>query len=212
MPENRQSAIFLVEDEAAVRDALVFRLTVAGYAVKAYDAAAPFLAELDPAAEGCLVTDLNLPGLSGQELLEHLVAVGSSLAVIVITGFADVQAAVRAVQAGAVDFLEKPVDPAALIQAIRRALELRRSEHALRHEATIAATRIATLSEREREVFDGLVAGKLGKQIAIDLGISPRTVEIHRARVMDKLGTRTTSEIVRMGIVGQLLVGRLTRR
>lgn len=204
MPDDPQPTIFVVEDEDAVRDALAFRLTVAGFAIRGYGAAEPFLADLDPKADGCLVTDLRLPGMDGQQLLEHLAALGCRLPVIVITGCGDVPAAVRAMQAGAVDFLEKPIVPAALTQTIRRALDIQRDARSLHGEAAAAAARIGTLSEREREVFDGLVVGKMGKQIAFDLAISPRTVEVHRARIMEKLGIRTASDLIRIGMLARL--------
>lgn len=204
MPDDPQPTIFVVEDEPAVRDALAFRLTVAGFGVRAYGAAEPFLADVDPADDGCVVTDLRLPGMDGLQLLEHLGTLGCRLPVIVITGCGDVPAAVRAMQAGAVDFLEKPVAPAALTQVIRRALAIQRDGRALQSEAAVAAARIATLSEREREVFDGLVDGKLGKQIAIDLAISPRTVEVHRSHIVEKLGIRTPADLIRMGMLARL--------
>ncbi len=207
MPDDPLPIIHIVEDEEPVRDALVFRLAVAGMPAQAYESAEAFLAGVHPDAEGCVVTDLRLPGMDGQQLLEHLAAAGSPLAVIVITGFGDIASAVRAMQAGAVDFLEKPIASAALIQTIQRALNVRRNEQRLRSETTAAAARIATLSGRERDVFDGLVEGKLGKQIAIDLAISPRTVEVHRAHIMEKLGVRTTSDLIRMGVLTRLQGG-----
>ena len=207
MPDDPLPIIHIVEDEEPVRDALVFRLAVAGMPAQAYESAEAFLAGVHPDAEGCVVTDLRLPGMDGQQLLEHLAAAVSPLAVIVMSGFGDIASAVRAMQAGAVDFLEKPIASAALIQTIQRALNVRRNEQRLRSETTAAAARIATLSGRERDVFDGLVEGKLGKQIAIDLAISPRTVEVHRAHIMEKLGVRTTSDLIRMGVLTRLQGG-----
>jgi two-component system, LuxR family, response regulator FixJ len=202
--EPQPPTVFLVEDDPDDRDALVFHLTATGYRVQAYDAAEPFLAVLDPATKGCLVSDVRLPGMDGLALIAELAQRGSRLPVIVITGQADVPVAVRAMKMGAVDFLEKPFAQGAIAETVQRALEGAREAASLKHETEAAAALIATLSRREREVFDGLVAGKLGKQIAQELGISPRTVEVYRASTMEKLGVNTLSELVRLGILTEL--------
>lgn len=203
MPRSADPTIYIVEDEADLRASLVFQLEAAGFVAKAYADAETFLAACDPEAEGCVIVDVHLPGLSGLALLEKLV--GSGLAVIVVTGLADVAMAVQAMRMGATDFIEKPFAPGAVTHAVRQALDRAAGTHVLRREADALARRIATLTAREREVFDGLVSGKLGKQVAIDLGISPRTVEIHRARIAEKLGARSASELLRMGLLAQVL-------
>jgi two-component system response regulator FixJ len=202
--EPRQPTVFVVEDEPDDRDALVFHLMATGHRVQAYSAAEPFLAALDPTTWGCLVSDVRLPGLDGLALIAELARRGSSLPVVVVTGYADVPLAVQAMKMGAVDFLEKPFAQGAIGDTIRRALEGVREAATLKRQAEAAAGRIAALSGRERDVFNGLVAGKLGKQIAYDLSISPRTVEVYRASTMEKLGVNTLSELVRLGILREL--------
>ncbi|MEK0085598.1 response regulator transcription factor [Benzoatithermus flavus] len=203
-PDDRRPVVLVVEDDEALRRALAFNLEVAGYRVRAHEAAEPLLAELDRIEAGCLITDVRLPGMGGLELIRELARRGSRLPVVVVTGFADVPLAVEAMKAGAVDLLEKPLAPGALLAVVERAL--RACSGILRQQEQVenAAARIATLSSREREVFDGLIRGRLSKQIAGDLGISPRTVEIYRANVMEKLGTRTLAEIVRLGVLLEL--------
>jgi two-component system response regulator FixJ len=199
--EPQPSIVFVVEDEPDVCEALTFHLTAMGHRVRAFGAAEPFLAALDPATEGCLVCDVHLPGMDGLALIAELAGRGSRLPVIVITGYADVQLAVRAMKMGAVDFLEKPFVKGAIAETVQRALEGAREAASRKHEAEVAAALITTLSKREHEVFDGLVAGKLGKQIAQELGISPRTVEVYRASAMERLGARTLSDLVRLGLL-----------
>ena len=199
--EPQPSTVFVVEDDPDAREALVFHLTAMGHRVRAFGAAEPFLAALDPATEGCLVCDVYLPGMDGLALITELTRRASRLPVVVVTGYADVALAVRAMKMGAKDFLEKPVAQGAIAETVQRALEGAREAASLKHEMEAAAALIATLSRREREVFDGLVAGKFGKQIAHDLGISPRTVEVYRASAMERLGVRTLSDLVRLGIL-----------
>jgi two-component system response regulator FixJ len=202
--EPQQPTVFVVEDEPDDRDALVFHLIATGHRVQAYGAAEPFLAALDPTIWGCLVSDVRLPGLDGLALIAELARRGSSLPVVVVTGYADVPLAVQAMKMGAVDFLEKPFAQGAIGNTIQRALEGGREAATLKRQAEAAAARVAALSGRERDVFNGLVAGKLGKQIAYDLSISPRTVEVYRASTMEKLGVNTLSELVRLGILREL--------
>jgi two-component system, LuxR family, response regulator FixJ len=200
----RGLTVFIVEDETDDRDALAFHLMAMGHHVQAYGAAEPFLAALDPAIEGCVISNLHLPGLDGLALITELARRGSVLPVVVVTGDADVPLAVRAMKLGAVDFLEKPFAEGAIGETVQRALQSARETASLKRQAEAAAGRIATLSGRERDVFNGLVAGKLGKQIAYDLHISPRTVEVYRASTMEKLGVNTLSELVRLGILTEL--------
>ena len=202
--------VLVVEDEAAVRQSLVFHLGASGHAVEAFDAAEPLLASLGgapSAGEGCIVADVRLPGMDGVALIRELARRGIGLPVVVVTGYADVPLAVRAMRIGAFDFLEKPVAPKLLAETVGRALAGAQGRRVLRREAMVAAARIVSLSGREREVFEGLVAGRLGKEVAADLGVSPRTVEIYRANAMEKLGVRTTAELIRLGLLAALHEG-----
>lgn len=195
--------VHVIDDDAAVRDALVFLLSTENLAATAYDAAAPFLA-VSAAASGCVITDVRMPGMDGLELTRRLKATGVGLPVIIITGHADVALAVEAMKIGAADFIEKPFDDDIILKAVRRALAAR-SEDELRTADKQAATqRLAGLSQRERQVLKGLVAGKANKVIAYDLGISPRTVEIYRAHVMTKTKADSLSELVRVALWAEL--------
>ena len=193
--------VHLVDDDEAVRDSLTALLEAHGFTVRDFASAEAFLDVCPADASGCLLTDIRMPDMDGLTLQERVAASFPGLAVIVMTGHADVPLAVRAMKAGAVDFLEKPFPAAAIVDTIRRALaqaELRR-EKPPEANGEIRA-RLQTLTPREREVLDGLVAGLPNKTIAYDLGISPRTVEIHRARVMDKMRAKSLSELVRLAL------------
>ena len=190
--------IFIVDDDEAVRMSLAALLEMEGFATATFESAAAFLASDGPGRPGCLIADVRMPDMDGLELQEELVRRQAGLPVIVVTGHGDVPLAVRAMKAGAVDFLEKPYDEGLLLSAIRRALA--ESEQASERAAAAkeAQARIATLTERERQVLDLLAAGRPNKIIAYELDISPRTVEIHRARVMDKMQAKNLAELVRM--------------
>jgi two-component system response regulator FixJ len=191
----------IVDDDAPVRRSLERLLQAAGFVTHAY--ATPF-ACLDAAprlTEGCLLLDVRMPEMSGLLLQARLAAIGVLLPVIVMTGQADVKTAVIAMKAGAVDFIEKPFDAEGLLGTIEAALV----GSARGAKAAEAATRIATLSPREHQVLDGLVAGKANKTVAFDLGISVRTVEMHRARMLERLGTRRLAEAVRLAVLATLL-------
>jgi two-component system response regulator FixJ len=195
MPE---ATVHVIDDDDAVRDSLVFLLASAKIPAAAYSSAKAFLAGFDADAAGCVVTDIRMPEMSGLELLQRLNTDGARLPVIVITGHADVPLAVEAMKLGAADFIEKPFDEDTLLAAVRQALD--RHKHDGERETAQAKARalIATLSAREKQVLDGLVAGHPNKTIAFDLGISPRTVEIYRANVMTKMQAGSLSELVRM--------------
>jgi two-component system, LuxR family, response regulator FixJ len=195
-----EAVVHVVDDELEVRQSLSFLLATAGFAVRLYESATAFLEVMRDHPSGCIVTDVRMPGLDGIELLRQLKGRGWSVPVIVMTGHADVQMAVGAMKEGAVDFIEKPFDDELLITMIRAALETRRAAKPARQSPEIQS-RVDTLSERERQVLEGLVAGKPNKVIAHDLGISPRTVEIYRANVMSKMQARSLSELVRMALV-----------
>ncbi|GGF43617.1 transcriptional regulatory protein FixJ [Aliidongia dinghuensis] len=192
--------VYIVDDDEAVRESLEALLISHGYATATFASGRAFLDASDPGAEGCLLTDVRMPDMDGLELQERTAESRPNLAVIVITGHGDVPLAVRAMKAGAVDFVEKPFTEDIIVQAVAKALQFaadRRSRHADRGEI---AGRLEQLTAREREVLQGLVAGLPNKTIAYDLGISPRTVEIHRARVMEKMQARSLSELVRLSL------------
>jgi len=197
-------AVHVIDDDDAVRESLAFLLRTARLEVRTYESGLDFLRALPGLAGGCVVTDVRMPELSGIDLLRQVRERRSALPVIVITGHGDVKLAVEAMKEGAVDFLEKPFSDDQLLGAVRAALS--RHEKDARREAETAAmlARLATLSGREREVLQGLVAGQANKAIAFDLGISPRTVEIYRANVMTKMQVSSLSELVRIALTAGL--------
>ena len=194
--------IFVVDDESPVREAMRELLQGEGWAVEVYSSGEAFLEAYRPGREGCLVVDARMPRMGGLELLERLKVEDGSLPAIMITAHADVRLAVRAMKAGAMAFLEKPVQYDELIVNIERALELTRNSVALSSLRAAAARRMADLTSRERQVVEMVVDGNPNKQIAYVLGISQRTVETHRATAMKKLGARTLSELIHLTIVG----------
>jgi two-component system response regulator FixJ len=189
--------VHVVDDDAAMRDSLRMLLETSGLEVLAHDSARAFLSGL-PHGIGCLLTDIRMPDIDGLELLRRLREQGTRLPVIVMTGQGDIAIAVQAMKAGAVDFLEKPFTDQALFDAVDRALE--QSERLNEAEATAAeaATRLAALTPREREVLDLLITGLPNKAIANRLGASPRTIEVHRARVFEKLRAQSLPDLVRL--------------
>ena len=193
--------VHIVDDDVDVRKSLGFLLATADFAVRLYESATAFLATEPKEVDGCVVTDVRMPGIDGIEFLRQLKARGLAVPVIVMTGHADVALAVQAMKEGAADFIEKPFDDQVLIDAIRSALDNRGEPVAAHPQSTEIRKNLATLSERERQVLDGLVAGLPNKTIAYDLGISPRTVEIHRANVMSKMGAGSLSHLVRMALI-----------
>lgn len=197
MPE---STIIIVDDDAGVRDSLRALLESADYAVRDYAWAKAVLDSADVPNAGCLIADIRMPDMDGLTLQEELVKRKIRLPVIVVTGHGDVPLAVRAMKAGAVDFIEKPFDDEAILDSVGRALALRREERQHDALAREAKTRIAALTPREREVLEHLVAGRPNKVIAYELDISPRTVEIHRAHLMEKMQVRSLSELVRLAL------------
>ncbi|MGU3385152.1 response regulator FixJ [Methylobacterium sp. D53M] len=197
---SSDAPVHIVDDDLAVRQALAFLLATDGLTVRVHDSATAFLAA-EPERVGCVVTDVRMPGIDGVELLHRLRQRGSLPPVIVMTGHADVALAVAAMKAGAVDFIEKPFDDEVLLASIRSALA--RSDRTAKRASERDAVRacLAELTERERQVLEGLIAGKANKVIGLDLGISPRTVEIYRANVMSKLQAGSLSELVRMALI-----------
>jgi two-component system response regulator FixJ len=197
--------VHVIDDDDAVRESLEFLLRTAQIPVRTYDSATAFLDVLPAAESGCIITDVRMPDLSGIDLLRRLKELDVTMPVIVITGHGDVPLAVEAMKVGAVDFFEKPFDDEALIGAVRSALD--RQENAGKRNTELAEirTKLDTLSGRERDVLQGLVAGHPNKTIAYDLGISPRTVEIYRANLMTKMNAASLSDVVRMAIVAGIL-------
>jgi two-component system, LuxR family, response regulator FixJ len=198
-----RSTIHVVDDDAAIRRSLERLLHSAGFGSALYDSALGFLEIAPRLEEGCVLLDLRMPGIDGLELQALLNRLGCRLPIIVMTGQGEVQDAVRAMKAGAVDFIEKPFDDDRLLGAIEQALTV--SGRAARdREAAEAAERVATLSPRERQVLDAVMAGRPSKIIAYNLGISVRTVEVHRARMLDRLGLRSLAEAIRLAVVATL--------
>ena len=193
-----ETTVFVVDDDQAVRDSLALLVQSVGLDVETFASARDFLDAYRPDRRGCLITDIRMPGMSGLELQEQLSADGHHISVIVLTGFGDVPTAVRALKGGAVDFVQKPFNPQGLLDLVQQAIvrdgEIR--EDAAR-EAELAQ-RMALLTPREQEVMALVVAGKANKVIAIDLSISERTVELHRARIMKKMQARSLAELMRM--------------
>ncbi len=191
--------VHIVDDEEPVRKSLAFLLTVSGFTVRLHESATAFLATAPAIRNGCLITDLRMPDMSGVELLLKLRHLPTRIPAIVITGHGDVPMAVEAMKAGALDFIEKPFEDETLIQAIKRAAE-EIAKTAPGDDIASINTRFASLTEREREVLSGVVAGLANKTIAFELDISPRTVEVHRANVMAKMEARSLPELVRMAM------------
>ncbi|MBI4967549.1 MAG: response regulator transcription factor [Rhodospirillales bacterium] len=192
--------VFVVDDDAAIRDSLQILLSLAGFSVECFEGARPFLESGSAQRLGCLVADIRMPGMDGLELQQELRKRGSGLPVIFITGHGDVAMAVRALKSGAADFIEKPFEDRVLTAAIGQALDRDERQRQTRLEAEHLAQRHATLTPREREVMDLVVEGQSNKLVAQRLGISARTVEIHRARVMEKMRADTLSDLVRMAL------------
>jgi len=194
-----EQTIFIVDDDAAIRDSLRMMLEAAGYKVRDFASAQTFLSDADLQG-GCLIVDIRMPGMGGLELQEELVKRKANIPVIVITGHGDVPLAVRAMRAGAADFVEKPFDEQRMLQSIADALEAGQRAQSRAAEAKAARDLLDLLTPREREILDQLVKGHANKVVAHQLGISPRTVEIHRASIMEKLHARNLSNVVRTAL------------
>ena len=200
MPQP-EPTVFVVDDDRAMRDSLSWLLDSVGLRVRSYATAAEFLADHDPAQPGCLVLDVRMPGMCGLDLQAELARRGVELPTIVITGHAEVSMAVRAVKAGALDFIEKPFSDQLLLDRVRQALEIDLEVREVRRRREDALRRLATLTAREREVLNLVVAGKQNKEIASELGVSPKTVEVHRAHVMSKMCVDSLAELIRITLL-----------
>ncbi len=196
--EFRSGTVYVVDDDYDVRESLCMLLRSLGMRAAAFASAGEFLGAAGPDPEGCLVADVRMPGMSGLELQQELARRGIPLPVIVITGHGDVPTAVTAMKGGAVDFLQKPFSDQALLDRVHGALRLYAAGRARRALAEELSARLAGLTPREREVLQRVAAGKPNKIIARELGLSTRTVEIHRARVMKKMRARSLADLVRM--------------
>ncbi|MGH8680758.1 MAG: response regulator transcription factor [Burkholderiales bacterium] len=201
-----EPTVYVVDDEPAIRDSLALLLRSVGLASRTFPSAPAFLDGFDAGAPGCLVADVRMPGMSGLELQEALRARAAALPVIIITGHGDIAMAVRAMKAGAADFIEKPFNEQVLLDAVHRALAQQRPGEAQPSavRAEIEA-RVAALTPREREVMLLVAEGRPNKVVATRLGLSTRTVEVHRAKAMEKMQARSLADLVRMAIAGELM-------
>ena len=193
---DAEQIIYVVDDDEAMRDSLTWLLEGEGYRVTCFDSAEAFLLARHAKMRGCMVLDVRMPEMSGLELHEKLDSLGSKLPIIFVTGHGDVPMAVAALQRGACDFIEKPFHNEDLLSRIQRALTLDRELAQRQQRDSAISSRLDQLTQREREVMQLVVAGKLNKQVADELDISMKTVEAHRARVMEKMGVRTLAELV----------------
>ncbi len=195
---SEEAIVFVVDDDEAVRDALAVHLNLAGLPARTFASASEFLAAADPDQGGCAVIDIRMPEMDGLALQQEMIRRGLTLPVIIITGHGDVPAAVTAFRAGAVDFLQKPFDEDRLIERVREAIERDRRDRRVFLETAEVRRRYGTLSPREQEVMGLIALGHSNKVIAIRLDIGVRTVETHRAKVLEKMGVRSASELARM--------------
>ena len=204
MPSEAPS-VHVIDDDEAARDSLAFLLGTAKLGVKTYESATAFLKVAAGIHSGCIITDVRMPDINGIELMRRLKDLNIGLPVIVVTGHGDIAMAVEAMKIGATDFLEKPFDDEAILAAVHSALNKQDSENKRQAERAEINSRLAALSNRERDVLEGLVTGLANKQIAFNLGISPRTVEIYRANLMTKMQAGSLSDLVRMALTAGIL-------
>ena len=197
-------AVHIIDDDQALRESLAFLLRAAQLEVQSFDSAKAFLDALPDASVGCVITDIRMPDMSGIDLLRRLKELNVGIPVIVITGHGDVPLAVEAMKIGAADFFEKPFNDDQLVASVRAALQQQQGQTKRGAERAEIEHRISTLSAREKDVLTGLIEGRANKQIAFDLGISPRTVEIYRANLMNKMQADSLSDLVRMALVVQM--------
>jgi|SRR5690242_18846962 two-component system response regulator FixJ len=197
--------VYVIDDDDAVRQSLEFLLKTAGIETRGFDSAKAFLGVLQQIKSGCIVTDVRMPEFTGIDLLRRVKEMKLDIPVIIITGHGDISLAVEAMKIGAIDFLEKPFDDELLLASVRSALNKDASQAKHKAELTEIQDKLAALSNRERQVLEGLVSGNANKVIAFDLGISPRTVEIYRANLMTKMAANSLSDLVRMAMTVGIL-------
>lgn len=203
MPEGL--CVYILDDDEAVRDSMSALLDSFGFEQNIYASAIRFLSDVTPEFAGCLLLDIRMPEMDGLEVLQNLVSKGITLPVIIITGHGDLPMAVKAMKFGAVDFIEKPFEEDVLVESVRRAMAIGEQIHAQGNEKKDLAKRLDKLTPREHEVLIHIATGLQNKVIAYEMGISPRTIEIHRARVIEKMQARNLSHLVRMAIEGGIL-------
>lgn len=194
---NGRGKVFVIDDEADLRRALERLLTAEGFEVAGFGSAADFLAGVSNDATGCVVLDVAMPGIDGLELQQRLAGSGGRLPIVFLSGHGDIPMSVRAMKAGAIDFLTKPVKGADLLRAVDAALDMARARRSAALSAADLKARFEQLTPREREVFGHVIAGKLNKVIAADLGTTEQTIKVHRGRVMEKLGVASVADLVR---------------
>jgi len=199
-PSAPSNTVFIVDDDEAVRDSLRWLLEANGYRVRAFESAEAFLAAYDPAAVGVLIVDVRMPGMSGLELQEHLLARQIAIPIVFITGHGDVPMAVSTIKKGAVDFIEKPFNDVDLRVIVANMFEKAHEQAAEAANRRDREAMLARLTSREQQVLERIVAGRLNKQIADDLGISIKTVEAHRANIMEKLQVATVADLMKVAL------------
>ncbi|MCB1902640.1 MAG: response regulator transcription factor [Gammaproteobacteria bacterium] len=201
---NNQPNVFVVDDDQAMRNSLKWLIESVGMKVETYSTADEFIRNYYPGRAGCLLLDVRMPGMSGLELQEHFLKHQINIPIIIITGHGDVPMAVRAMKSGAVDFIEKPFNDEMLLESIRNALNKDIEQRAAQAERAEIATRLANLTPREHEVMEMVTAGKSNKDIAQSLGVSAKTVEAHRSRVMEKMQADSLADLVKMAVTANI--------
>ncbi|AEI76745.1 Transcriptional regulatory protein FixJ [compost metagenome] len=197
---HRGETVFIVDDDEAMRDSLTWLLEGNGYQVRSFTSAEQFLAAYDASQVSCLILDVRMPGMSGPELQERMLAEQIDIPIVFITGHGDVPMAVSTMKRGAIDFIEKPFDESELRALVERMLTKARTDHSAAREQRAAKDLLGKLTTREQQVLERIVAGRLNKQIADDLGISIKTVEAHRANIMEKLNVNTVADLLRLAL------------
>ena len=195
---DESGTVFLIDDDPSVRDALTLLLSLKGIRTQPFATAESFVDTYQPGSPGCILTDLRMPGMSGLELLALVRERGADVPVVVLTAHGDVATARAALKNGAFDFLEKPVDDAMLVDVLHNALRVERERRVTRSERSASERRLERLTEREREILEFISAGHQNREIAVQLGISARTVEVHKARIMAKLECHSLAELIRI--------------
>jgi two-component system response regulator FixJ len=202
---SKSSGVFVVDDDQAIRSSLKWLIESVGLVVETYATADEFMNSYYPGRAGCLLLDVRMPGMSGLELQEHFAKNAVNIPIIIITGHGDVPMAVRAMKAGAVDFIEKPFNDELLLESIRNALALDVRQREVQSQRAQIAARLAHLTPREHEVMEMVTEGRSNKEIALNMGVSSKTVEAHRARVMEKMRAGSLAELVRMVMVAGIV-------